>query len=200
VPQEEYSVAQKEVQIIQAELNRSSSLAFKDKKALAELGILGIKLKKEQVQLDLAKYKFSKLKVTSPIDGVVIVENKDDWRGAPVRIGEKVLMVSDTAITKLRMWIPENDNIALKWDEPIKVILNVNPNKTYLAKLNYVATHTTMNDKGVSSIIAEADWIDHPEEIKLGLKGTAILYGEDVSLFYWIFRRPWTYFRNLFNL
>ena len=200
VPEEELKVAQKQMQIIQAEINRAKSLAFRDKKALAELAILQLKQKKEQVQLDLANYKVTQLKVRSPIEGVVILEDPDEWRGHPVRVGEKVLMVSDPNFTKIRIWIPESDNILLNREEPIKVILNINPNRTYLARIKYVAANTVMNDKGVPSVIAEAEWIDNPKDVKLGLKGTAIMYGEEVTLFYWLARRPWTSLRHLFGL
>lgn len=200
VPEEELKVAQKQVQIIQAEITRAKSLAFKDKKALAELAILQLKLKKEQVQLDLANYKANQLKVKSPIEGVVILEDPDEWRGHPVRVGEKVLMVSDPNLTKVRIWIPESDNISLNREEPVKVILNINPNETYLARIRYVATNTVMNEKGVPSVIAEAEWIENPEGVKLGLKGTAIMYGENVTLLYWLARRPWTSLRHLFGL
>ncbi|NCF71464.1 MAG: hypothetical protein GWP59_07165, partial [Chlamydiales bacterium] len=48
------------------------------------------------------------------------------------------------------------------------------------------------------SFVSEADWGEtKSSDIKLGLKGSAILYGEEVSLFYWLMRRPWSSFRKL---
>ncbi len=48
-----------------------------------------------------------------------------------------------------------------------------------------------MDEKGVPSFIAEASWEKDSGMPRLGLKGTAILYGENVSIFYWLFRKPW---------
>ena len=37
---------------------------------------------------------------------------------------------------------------------------------------------------------AEADWHDHARQVKLGLQGSAVLYGDSVPLGYWLLRRP----------
>jgi hypothetical protein len=54
-----------------------------------------------------------------------------------------------------------------------------------------------MSESNVPSFLAEANWIDgNPEGVKLGLKGTAILYGDKVSVIYWVLRKPWMFIRR----
>lgn len=200
VPLQELRIAQKKVEIMKSEVDRSNSLSYKDKRMLAELAINTLKLKKEQLDLDLAEYHANLLDVEAPASGVVMMDAPEEWRGKPVRVGEKVMILGDPSRSKVRMWIPEEDNIPLDMNRPIKVILNIAPESSKQAHLSYISSYTHVSDKQVTSFIAEAHWEKDTQGVRLGLKGTAVLYGEDVSLFYWIIRKPWMYVRRFFGL
>jgi multidrug resistance efflux pump len=197
---EELKVSEKEVQIAQAEVNRASTLGLSDERARAELAVLTIKLQRKKIDLDLAKYKVSKLNVNSPEDGVAMLTDPDEWRGKPVKEGEKVMIVSNPAQTKIKIWVPENDNIPLNPNEQIKVFLNTTPTRSDKAILTYIANESTISDEHVPSFVAEANWVNPPQDVKLGVKGSAILYGEKVSLFYFVMRKPWASFRKFTGL
>jgi hypothetical protein len=119
-----------------------------------------------------------------------MIENPEQWRGKPVKVGEKILSINDPNNTKLRIWIPEDDNILLDPEKHIKVVLNIDPAKAYEAALQFVATEASLSDLHIPSFVAEAKWVTLPEDNKLGLQGTAILYGEKVSLLYYLIRKP----------
>lgn len=197
IPMQELKVAQKQLQIIQSELNRAITLSFKDNRPLSEVATLRIKLQKEKIRLELAEYQVKKLEVKSPQNGIIMLDNPEQWRGKPVRIGERVLMVTNPQKTKIRIWIPESDNVVLDRSKPLKIFLNVSPERSKKAKINYIADYVEINEKGIPSFTSEAEWVDSSEHVKMGLKGTAILYGQEVSLFYWIVRRPWAALRNI---
>lgn len=199
-PLHDLKVAQKELQIIQAEVNRAATLGLTEPKSLAELGVLKLKQEKEQVQLDLAEYYASRLTVMAPADGIVMIDNPDEWRGKPVKIGEKVMVISNPNQSKIKIWLPEDDNIVLNPHDEISIFLNVEPEKRRAALLEYIANESSINEKNMTTFIAEANWVNHPADIKLGLKGVAVLYGEDVSLFYYIMRKPWASLRNLLGI
>lgn len=57
-----------------------------------------------------------------------------------------------------------------------------------------------MSDQQVPSFIAEAEWKTSDANERPGLEGTAILYGEKVSLFYYLIRKPWILARHLLGL
>ena len=197
---ENLKASEEEVEVAQRDLNRAKTLAINDQKSLSEIAVLAAKLKKEQIGLELAKYKASLLTVKSPANGIVVLDDPEEWRGKPVHVGERIMMVTDPNKTKVRIWIPESDNIPLDPQKNINVILDPNPARTLEAKLLYVANASTVNDKHVPSFVAEADWIEEPTDVKMGVKGTAVLYGDNVSVFYLLLRRPWSYFRNLFGI
>jgi hypothetical protein len=200
VPLEELKVAEKEVQIAQAELNRASALGLSDEKSRAEVDVLSLKLQRKKIDLDIAKYRAGKLDSKAPDNGIVMINDPDEWRGKPVKEGEKVMIVSDPSKTKIRIWVPENDNITLDPESMITIFLNTNPAKSYRASLIYIANETTISDEHVPSFVAEANWVDTPPDLKLGLKGSAVLYGERVSLFYFMLRKPWASFRKFLGV
>ncbi len=197
IPEQEYKVAQKQVQITQSELNRATTLAFQDHRHLSEVATLRLSLQKENLSLDLAQYQVERLNVFAPQLGVVMLDDPDQWKGKPVVVGERILKISDPDMTQVRVWLPEGDNVELDYGKDVKIILNVAPESTLYARLNYIADFSEVNDTGVPSFVAEADWVNEDFDAKMGLKGTAILYGEEVPLFYWIIRRPWATLRGL---
>lgn len=190
IPLQDYRVAQKQVEILQAEFNKTLAQGLKDSKKYDEITVINLKLAKEKLASELAKYQLDRDIVTSPVPGIVVLDNPDEWRGKPVKIGEKVLVISNPGKTKIKIWIPESDNILFDQTDPVRIILNVDPQQTWYGSFAYVSNELSIH-KNVPSYMAEADWLDlQPPHAKLGLQGTAILYGEKVSLYYYIFRKP----------
>ncbi|NGX43160.1 MAG: hypothetical protein K940chlam7_01451 [Chlamydiae bacterium] len=200
IPQQELKMAMQQVEIAESELKRAIVLGLSDEEARSRTGILSLELEKAEINLGLAKYRASQLTVRSPEAGYVQIDDPDDWRGKPVVIGERVMVISRQDQTKIRIWIPENDNIPLNTEEPIKIFLNIRPESSYLAQLLFINDYSTVDERQVVSFAAEADWKNGPEGVKLGLKGTAILYGDSVSLAYYVLRKPWATARNLFGI
>lgn len=196
VPLDELKSAMKQVDISQAEADRAATLGLSDPKSLTELEVYKLKLQKDKIALELAESQVAKLDVKAPESGIVMVDDPEEWRGKPVKIGEKVLTLSDPAKTKLKIWVPESDNVIIDPKREINVILNVSPDRELHAKLDYISFESHIGEGDVPAFLAEAFWETPPEDIKLGLKGTAILYGQNVSLFYFIVRKPWSAFRR----
>lgn len=186
-----------DVQEKKGAVDRAAILGQQDRQLLNELNLLNIKLQKEKLNLDFATYEASLLTIKSPQDGVVIIDSPEDWRGRPVVVGEKIMAIGNLDKTQVKIWIPEADNVPLDIEKTIKVYFYVSPAHSYDCKIRYIANEVTLSEREIPSFVAKADWVDHPpEDQKLGLRGTAILYGKPVSLFYYIIRKPWFTFRN----
>ncbi len=197
VVMEELKVARQQVEIVQSNKVRVSRQAFWDAEAKAEIEILSLKEKQEQAMLRVAEYKASKLEVLAEESGRVVLDDPNEWRGKPVVVGQKVLMIVDPEKTKLRIWLPADDNINFDPDKPLTVHLNAFPERSLEGRLVYEAGDVSVNPEGVPSVLAEADWTESPEKIKMGLQGCATLYGRNVSLAYWVFRKPWAWIRKV---
>jgi len=200
VPMRNLKVAQKEVEILQAEINRASTLGLTDPKSRTELGILNLKLEKEQQNLSLARWQANQLTIRAPKEGIIMGDNPENWRGKPVQVGEKILSINNPNDTKVRIWIPESDNIVLDPEIAAKIFLNIEPEKSFAVKIYYIANESLLSNDLLPSFIAEAHWVKQPDNVKLGLKGTAILYGQNVSLFYYLIRKPWSKVRSFLGI
>jgi hypothetical protein len=200
IPDQEYKAAQKEVEIAQEELNRSMTLGLQDTLSQTEISVLTLKLEKAKIRFQQAVYQKGRLDIQAPFGGVVILQSPEEWRGKPVKVGEKILTISEPNDTIVRIWIPESDNIPLNLEEPVRVYLNIEPEVTHLARINYIANESLIAESQIPSFIAEAKWEDEKNQARLGLKGTAVLYGEKVSLLYFIMRKPLSSFRKLTGL
>ena len=200
LPEQNYKVAQKQIEVTESELHRAMAMTFQEQEQrLSEVAILRETLEKDRLGLEKLEKELQMTKVVSPASGVVLLDNPDKWRGNPVQLGEFVLKVSDPTKTKVSVWIPEDDNIVLDSDKNTKIMLNVSPEESFEGNIEYISSYADVNEKGIPGFKAEANWVKAPENAKMGLKGTAVLYGEDVSLFYWIVRRPWTTVRKFFG-
>jgi biotin carboxyl carrier protein len=195
VPDQEFKTAAKQMEVSREEFNRGMTLGLSDPKSLSEVQVLKLRAQKDEIAYELAKQQQSQLDVEAPIPGIIVMDDPDDWRGRPVKIGEKVLSISDPAKTKIRLWIPESDNVKINPEIPLQITLNVTPDINYTAKLSYIAFESQIGEGEIPAFLGEAHW-ETPPDVKLGLRGTAILYGDNVSLFYFIVRKPWSTFRR----
>lgn len=189
--------AEEQVRVLGAQLDRAYILGMDDDKYLQELAGLKYRYQKEKAFLDLANYRVNQLDVEAPVSGYIIMDSPEKWQGNPVKVGEKVLTITPPGESKVKIWIPEADKIWIDPEKPVKVFLNVEPENSYLAKITYIATESSLDEQSIPSFVAEAEWIEAPEDHQLGLKGSATLYGPRVSIFYWLIRKPWTYLRHI---
>ena len=200
VAQEELEVARQQLEIIESSLKRSRMQAFKDASARSEIAILEHRLEQEKARVELAEHNVSKLEATALRKGQVVIDDPHEWRGRPVVIGERVLMLVEPGQSKVRAWLPEDDNVLFDQDRPVKVFLNAFPDSSLRSKLAYVAKNVSVSPQGLPSVLAEAEWVDLGRDLKIGLQGTAVLYGDEVPLGYWLLRKPWAYFNRVFGL
>jgi multidrug resistance efflux pump len=197
---QDLKVAQKQVQIIQSQYNRVRLNAFKNREAMEKIQGLKYRLEQEKIRLKLAESNVKHMEVRAPMDGICMVDNPEYWNGRPVQIGERIVMLFQPGQNKVKIFLPENDNIQFDWEKPVQIILNADPSSKHQAMLNYMAPQTSKNPQGGASFIAEADLADPDARIKVGSKGSAIVYGEEVRVGYWLLRKPLAGFRYFLGI
>ena len=197
---QELKVAQKQVQIVKSQYNRARLRAFKDEEAMENLRSLKYRIEQEKIRLKLVESNAKHLEVRAHSDGICMVDNPEHWRGRPVQIGERVVMLFVPEKSKVRIFLPENDYIQFDREKPVQLILNADPGMKHQAMLNYVAPQTSENPEGGVCFIAEAALADTDARIMVGSKGSAIVYGEEVRMGYWLIRKPLAGIRDLFGI
>ncbi len=149
-------------------------------------------LDREKIHLQLLQERLGELSVKSDIDGVAKIDDKEQWQGRGVLAGEHVLSISDPTETKLRIFLPESREIVIAPKRPIKVYLDGDSGHSYDAQIININADNVVLGDDVVTFTAEAIWKHQPEEIHVGERGVAILYGQNVPLIYWLFYMPFS--------
>ncbi|MEN0106491.1 MAG: hypothetical protein AAGC84_08705, partial [Pseudomonas sp.] len=112
------------------------------------------------------------------------------WLGKPVATGERIMQVADPALPAKRIQLPVADAIVLEPGAQITLFLTAYPLQPLHGELLEYSYQARPSDEGVASYRLLASVDDTAENARLGLHGTAKLYGPRVLLGYYVLRRP----------
>lgn len=185
-----YEITEKTLAVALAEFRKASQQAFGDPQSNAEVALL-----KAQVELNRseARYAFellNQVEVKANKNGLLIYTDKSDWVGKPVQVGEQVMQIADQENIKLRINLPVDDAIFLVEGAELKVFLDVDPLNSLEGVVTHASYEASLTPEGVLAYTIDAEFSDSGIRKRIGLQGTAKLYEERVSLFYYLFRRP----------
>ena len=193
----QYEIAVKNLAVARADYDRAVQQAFQDTSNKADLELLSAKVGLRQIELKHTENMLSQIQVTAQQNGVVIFTEVNDWVGKPVIIGEKIVTNARTDQTQLQIWIPVDDAITLASGSKVLMFLNINPTHPLDASIYETSYEPKMANNGILAFPVKAHFDESVDAPRLGMKGTAKIYGERVSLFYYLFRRPWSALRRL---
>jgi hypothetical protein len=194
-----FNLAKQSLQVAEKELLRSRQFSFsnnEEKARLAEL-MAQVDLKKAEVESTSERLKNSKIYADK--DGIAIVDQKNNWQGRPVSVGEKIITIANPEKVEFLIWLPVKDSLIIKENTDVKVFLDINPIKPLKGKLKRASYQSSLSPEEVLSYQISASF--EGEEIpRIGLRGTAKIYGSRVTLFYYLFRKPITFVRQLIGV
>ena len=84
------------------------------------------------------KSKFLKLKNTklyASKEGIAIVDQKNEWQGRPVSVGEKIMTIANPNNVEFLVWLPVKDSIVIKENAETTIFLDINPMSSYKGKI-----------------------------------------------------------------
>lgn len=169
--------------------------AYSEEDSRKEMNLLENARDQAYVTYQYRKKLLERIDVTSPISGVVLFSNSVDWLGKPVKIGEKVMLVADTTKKEINFKIQMDNMIEVDKKIPIKFYSNENPMSAVTAQISYINPIAEPQPDGLITYSGIAR-IDGALDVHLGEQGTVKIFGSKVSLIYYIFRRPFRYFRQ----
>jgi hypothetical protein len=94
------------------------------------------------------------------------------------------------AQAEIEIWLPVADAITLSPGAEVDFFLNVAPESPLRASLRQASYEATQSSAGLLGYRLKATLSDPAHPPRIGLKGTAKVFGERVSLFYYLLRRP----------
>lgn len=186
----QFKVAEKSLLVAQEKYRKAGQHAFDSDESKGELAVLQAEVEKHKAQLNYARSLLDKITITAPDDGIVIFTSKREWQGKPVVVGEKVMTVADPKDKELDVWLPVSDAIYLRPGGNVKMFLNVAPLSPIEGKIQYVSYSATQRPDGSLAYMVRAKLPEDESVPRIGLKGTAKLYGDRVVLIYYLLWRP----------
>ncbi len=184
-------VAEREVLVTEAKLKKSSQLAFVDVRGRHELAIATSELELKTAERDAAIAMLARTELKSPRAGFAVFSDKKELIGRPVAVGERVMEIADPAKFEARIFVPVADAIILRNGARAKLFLDSDPLRPLEAKVVRSDYQARVHDGDILAFRVTAE-IDGPpsHRPRLGVRGTAQLFGETVSLGFYLFRRP----------
>lgn len=196
----QYNLAKQTLQVAEKELLRTRQSSFSDNTEKSKLAELQSQVLLKKAEMNYANEKLEMTKILSSINGVAIVENTLDWQGKPVNVGEKIMTIADPNLVEFLIWLPVKDSIIINNKAKVKIFLDINPINSLKGKVLRASYKPYLSPSEVLSYKLVSSLNENQEIPRLGLRGTAKIYGSRVTLFYYLFRKPITYMRQFIGI
>ncbi len=173
-----------------AQLRQTRQQALFDERAKAALAELITRRDQARADVDYLQDNLQRSLILAPRDGVAIFDDPSDWIGRPVSLGERILQVADPHDARLDVQLPVADAIALEPGAEVLLFLNSQPGSPLHATLQRHGYRAAPAADGSMAYRLDAAFDEQDPRVRVGLKGTAKLYGQRTLLFNYLLRRP----------
>ena len=157
-----------------------------------------IKLAKEKTLYQ--KILLDKTLVTSPANGIAILKDKSLIIGKPFQIGETIMTIADPNKILVEIMVPVKDSITIKRDARVNIYLDSDPLNVLQAKVMKFSYEPEMTSQNILAYRVTAKLIADNIYPRIGLRGSAKIYGDQVRLYFYLFRKPIIFLRQTFGL
>jgi hypothetical protein len=185
------AVAQKQLAVARADALAAAQKAFESDQSKAEIATLNGRVAERESELVYLDELLKRLEVRAERDGVAVFGDPADWQGKPVVTGERVMLLADPGDAGVLVWMPVADAISLEPGAEVRLFLRTRPLTPVAARLDHASYQASLSPEGVAAYRVRATF-DPQESVlpRIGLQGTAKIYGDRAPLAYYLLRRP----------
>lgn len=184
------AVAVKSLEIARVELRQARQLALGDREAKLRLAALSGRLEQLEAEKVYVESLLERAVLASPIDGLALVDNPEDWAGKPVALGQRIMTVADPDRLRLEIFLPMDEYLPQDEGDEILFFPNVSPGSPRQASLRQVGFQAQESVQAGLAFRLRADLEPGQEVLRLGVRGSAKLYGGRAPLIYVVLRKP----------
>jgi multidrug efflux pump subunit AcrA (membrane-fusion protein) len=196
----QYQIAQKSYQVVKAEYDTAQQRAFVDPQAREQIHLFQTQMAQKLAEAEYVQSLLDQTAITAPRSGVAIFKDENDWLGRPVVTGQKILKVASSQQVQLEVMLPVDDAITLDSSVEIAFFLNIAPTKPLHAQITHVGYEANSTPGGGLAFPLKATFNSLEHVPRIGLRGTAKIYGKKVVLIYAILRKPLTQLRQFLGV
>ena len=196
----QFEIADKALAVAMAEFRQVSQGAFQDSASNSRVALLKSQVELRQTEREYASELLQQVEMKAPESGLLIYSDESDWAGTPVRVGERIMQIADPSRVELRIDLPVNDAIVLFPGAEITIFLDYDPLNSIEAILTHASYEAELTPENILAYRINADFVNTDDIPRIGLQGTAKIYGERITLFFYLFRRPIATLRQYIGL
>ncbi|MGD9158443.1 MAG: HlyD family efflux transporter periplasmic adaptor subunit [Desulfobacteraceae bacterium] len=192
--------AKKSLAVSEAEYQKAMRKAISSPGTKAELELLKKRTEEKSATVTYVTELLDRINVKANQDGIAIFSDTDDWIGKPVAAGEKVLTLADPEKAELEIRIPVADAINFEKGADVLFFLNISPESPVSCTLTHASYRARVTADGFLAYRLKAEFQKDIKPPRIGLMGTAKIYGKKTSLFYFLGRRTMAAIRQKLGL
>lgn len=180
-----------------AEVRQASQQAVFDRESAAMLEILRGRLAQHEAEVRYYQSLLERVEIRAPRAGVVVFDDVNDLLGRPVSLGERVMMLASPEAVELEIHLSTTDAIRLADDAQVRLFLNTAAHQPIDATLSHMSYQANATPAGHFAYRLVAQ-LDDPEQTpRIGLQGSARVYGDRTVLIAYVLRRPLSALRRI---
>ncbi len=195
-------IARRQELVAAAKLSTAKQAAFSDARVYRELAIAKADVDLASAERTFAERNLQRAIVRAGRSGLLIYSDRKDWIGRPVRTGERVMEIATVSQVSIRIDLPVGDAISLEKGARVHLYLDANPLSAITARIRH-ASYLAEERPGVGLVYKViADIEDNKGAVvpRIGLRGTAKIFGRKVFLGFYLFRKPISTLRQYFGI
>jgi multidrug resistance efflux pump len=193
-------LASRALDISRADLQRATFKSFTDEPSRFELQVLNARVQEKQAEVTYLTELLEKSKLTAPQGGIAVFSSQEDWRGRPVQVGERVMIVADPSLIDVTIYVPPDDAVELEQGAEVTLLLHVDPLTPLEARIERASYEATLAPDGTLAYVVHAKLREDQGLPRIGLRGTAKIYAEHVTLGYYLLRKPLAFLRRTLGI
>jgi hypothetical protein len=183
-------LAMRSLDIARADLQRATFKSFSDEASRLELQVLEARVKEKMAEVGYLGELLKKSKLLAPYGGVAIFGSEEEWRGRPVQVGERIMMIADPSLVDVTIYLPPEDAVELEPGADVDLLLHVDPLSPLRARIERASYEASPAADGTLAYVIRARLLPDQGLPRIGLRGTAKIYAGQVALAYYVLRKP----------
>ncbi|SFW70399.1 efflux RND transporter periplasmic adaptor subunit [Pseudomonas sp. NFACC04-2] len=181
-------VAERALGVAEAELKANSQRSFADAESSSKIDLLAARVEQKRAERNYALELLKRSEVRAERDGIAVFADAERWLGKPVQTGERLMEIADPNQAELRIELAVGDAIALEPGAQVALFLDSDPLQRHLAWLERSAYEAQPTAAGQLAYRLDARF--DATAPRIGLRGTAKVFGERAPLALYLLRRP----------
>ncbi|MCA9053199.1 MAG: HlyD family efflux transporter periplasmic adaptor subunit, partial [Planctomycetaceae bacterium] len=157
----------------------------------------GLEVERLAARETLLRDRLARLKVCSPIDGIVLSGSLDRRENVPVTVGQSLYEIAPLAELRLEVEVPADEVSHIREGMPIEIRMHGLASEVRSGVIDRIRPGSEVRD-GRNVFVAEVSIDNRTGDLRPGMKGSVRVIGDSHPLGWNLFHRPWDYLLRRF--